>query len=296
MLSTYCIPTGIKFGGIPFTLGLPYPKSPVNGIQLNPANDLLIAFIPGILHWIICARALFFTVAYLHVRIQQCVAAKPGRVASARAWAALVLRLVVCAGLNALGAYVAFRFYDREYGPFVGWDAMLNGLGLNGWFAWHYDGAPLTDCLFQVTPTAACINQPALGRQAPGPIYCQTTSWMASEPYAPFNTSLNTPGWSIDPSSPHYYEIDGIGRYDAAAAVAFEDQSAYAYAQMCSNGVAYSYGAGAANATSGAAAEAINGTSRTTAEAANGTLGTNVSSGTVATTGTPGASYYYASG
>jgi hypothetical protein len=246
MLTTYGIPTGIKFGGLPFTLGVPYPKSVFTGLQLNPANDTIIQFIPAIILWIICARALLFTVAYLHVRIQQCVAAKPERVASVRAWVVLFSRLLVCAGFNALGAYVAYRFYSRDQeGPFVGWDSMMDSFGLDGWFAWHYDGAPLTNCLFQVTPTKECINEPALAREAPGiPLSCQTTSWMAAVPYAPHNLSFNTPGWSIDPSSPNYYEIGGIGQYDAVAAVEVQDLSFF-YDPACGYaGGANTYGAG----------------------------------------------------
>jgi hypothetical protein len=244
MLGTYCIPTGIRFGGVPFSFGVPYPRKHLgNGPQLNPASDVESEFVWNIVAYMISARAVAFALAYVHITMQRCAAAKTGSYTSLRALLPLFARLLICVGLHALGAYFAFQIYYRDDGgPFSTWFAnAMDVLGLEGWHVFTAsDGSPLVDCLFQVAPVASCINEPQLGQAFPGGS-CSSQTWMNGEPYPPFNTSLNLPGWSTDPLSPAFYDIHGIGAYTAATVITtgMNDYTGGSYASYDYDGPCY---------------------------------------------------------
>lgn len=211
MWCTYALPSGMGFAGIPFTLGMAYPKDTEDGKQLNPATDIWFTFIPFNTAWLVIARCVVLTLASVHMTVRRsghllaakgsgstlaatqeprrCKSRKIGRLA-------LFIRLAGIVGCNVLGCLFVLT---------------LDGFLSIGWFkSWEFDmgdGSELADCMMQPGRNASCINNPALKRTSETCEYM----WPVLETYGPWGAGVNTPDWSSNASLPQrYYHIPGI--------------------------------------------------------------------------------------
>ena len=118
---------------------------------------------------------------------------------------ALLLRISVILVCNVGGAFFMYQFFA---GRIDFCNSLKKIIGLHrGWAFASFDGTELVNCLMQVERNNSCINRPDLNQ-------LDTTTFGVTyqDPdglYAPWNTSVNTAGWSNDPTSANYHHVPG---------------------------------------------------------------------------------------
>jgi hypothetical protein len=233
MLAAYGIPTGIHFGGLPFTVGARTSNGRIYADSgVNPSNDIYLDFMYSLIPWamwmrsslmslfqgphsawtlhcvcetlLTCAmccvwhRSLF----HAHAMIERAVR-DPHRTRGRLAM--LPARMAVVVALNLAMAHWMASI----------WESFANN---RGWAfnSYMFDGSLLTDCLMQSARNASCVSSDHLAHGAVNPAYTYdsttpySSTWQTSSSYGPWGTALDLPGWSVVASDPNFYDIPGI--------------------------------------------------------------------------------------
>jgi len=203
MLAAYGIPTGIHFGGLPFTVGARTSNGRIYADSgVNPSNDIYLYFMYSLIPWAMWMRSSLMSLFHAHAMIERAVR-DPHR--TRYRLAMLPARMAVVVALNLAMAHWMASIWE--------WFADNRGWEFNSDM---FDGSLLTDCLMQTARNASCVSSDHLAHGAVNPAYSYdsttpySSTWQSSSSYGPWGTALDLPGWSVVASDPNFYDIPGI--------------------------------------------------------------------------------------